>query len=393
MTVEHHAVVVGGGIAGLAAAASLLQEGWAVTVLERASAFTEVGAGLAITPNGMSALAALGADAAARTAGHRVRMTGTTDEHGSWLLRVPPAGPSGSGQEIHGIHRQDLHGVLLAAAHGAVLVTGTRVVSVTPGAANGARARVDCVSAKGAVSYDADLVIGADGLRSTVRSLVAPATAPRFSGKSSWRGIVADSALVTEDVTIMWGPGTEFGAIRVGAAQVYWYGYTSSEEGHRWPDEKAAALHHFRTWADPVLPLIDRTPGDQVIRHDVYDLAPDLRTYVVGRVVLIGDAAHAMVPTMGQGANSSLEDGACIGLLIGRPVNGGVALQAALSTFDALRRPRTQKIARQSRSAGRVGAGLDSRISIAVRNTLMRVVPAGSAMKAGASVLAWRAPA
>jgi 2-polyprenyl-6-methoxyphenol hydroxylase-like FAD-dependent oxidoreductase len=75
----------------------------------------------------------------------------------------------------------------------------------------------------------------------------------------------------------------------------------------------------------------------------------------------------------------------------GRPVAGGVPLQAALSTFDALRRPRTQKIARQSRSAGRVGAGLDSRISIAVRNTLMRVVPAGPAMKAGASVLAWRA--
>jgi 2-polyprenyl-6-methoxyphenol hydroxylase-like FAD-dependent oxidoreductase len=391
MTVEHHAVVVGGGIAGLTAAVSLVREGWTVTVLERAGAFTEVGAGLAITPNGMSALAALGVDAAVRTAGHRVRMAGTTDEHGSWLLRFPPASPASSSEEIYGIHRQDLHGLLLAAARGAELVTGTRVVSVTPGTPSGARARVDCVSAKGAVSYDADLVIGADGLRSTVRGFVAPTAAPRFSGKSSWRGVVADSALVTDDVTVRWGPGTEFGAVRVGAARVYWYGYTSSKEGHRWPDEKAAALHHFRTWADPVLPLIDRTPVDQVMRHDVYDLAPDLRTYVFGRVVLIGDAAHAMIPTMGQGANSSLEDGACVGLLIGRPVAEGVPLQAALSTFDALRRPRTQKIARQSRSAGRVGAGLDSRISIAVRNTLMRVVPAGPAIKAGASVLAWRA--
>lgn len=95
MTVEHHAVVVGGGIAGLAAAVSLLHEGWRVTVLEQARAFTEVGAGLTITPNGMSALASIGVDTAVRDAGYRVRMAGTTDEHGSWLLRdrVRPARP------------------------------------------------------------------------------------------------------------------------------------------------------------------------------------------------------------------------------------------------------------------------------------------------------------
>lgn len=391
MSVEHEAVVVGGGIAGLAAAVSLVHEGWKVTVLERARAFVEVGAGLAITPNGMSALASLGVDDAVREAGYRVRMAGTTDEHGSWLLRVPPASASSSSQEIHGIHRQDLHGSLLAAAQGAVLVSGARVVSVTPGTPSGARARVDCETAEGVLSYDADLVIGADGLRSTVRGLLAPGTAPRFSGRSSWRGIVSDSALVTEDLIVRWGPGTEFGAVRVGADQVYWYGYTSSKEGRRWPDEKGAALHHFRGWADPVRPLIDSTPGDQVMRHDVFDLAPDLRTYIFGRVVLIGDAAHAMVPTMGQGANSSLEDGACIGLLIGRRVNEGESLHSALGTFDALRRPRTQRMARRSRSAGYVGAGLEGRIGITVRNAVMRVVPAGPAMKAGASVLTWRA--
>ncbi|MHA7219430.1 FAD-dependent monooxygenase [Arthrobacter sp. MDT1-48-3] len=391
MTVEHRAVVVGGGIAGLAAAVSLLHEGWRVTVLEQARAFTEVGAGLTITPNGMSALASIGVDTAVRDAGYRVRMAGTTDEHGSWLLRVPRA--SGSDQEVYGIHRQDLHDSLLTAAHGAVLMSGTRVVSVAPGSPGGATARVGCVSAKGAVSHDADLVIGADGLRSTVRGLVAPGTGPRFSGKSSWRGIVADSALVTEDFIVRWGPGTEFGAVRIGAAQVYWYGYTSSKEGHRRPDEKAAAMHHFRNWADPVRPLIELTPGDRVMRHDVYDLPPNLRTYIFGRVVLIGDAAHAMIPTMGQGANSSLEDGACIGLLIGRRVKEGVPLQSAVRSFDALRRPRTQKMISRSRRAGQVGADVQSRIGITVRNTLMRAVPAGPATKAGASVLTWRATA
>ncbi|MUK01722.1 hypothetical protein GM708_07105 [Vibrio cholerae] len=97
------------------------------------------------------------------------------------------------------------------------------------------------------------------------------------------------------------------------------------------------------------------------MRHDVYTLAPDLATYTYGRVVLIGDAAHAMLPTMGQGANTSLEDGACVGLLIGRPVNQGTPLQGALHGFDAARRPRTQLIARRSRRSAVIGSHVRAR--------------------------------
>ncbi|MGV0110300.1 hypothetical protein [Arthrobacter sp. CP30] len=145
-------------------------------------------------------------------------------------------------------------------------------------------------------------------------------------------------------------------------------------------------------------------PANQVMRHDVHDLAPHLGTYVHGRGALFGDAAHAMLPTMGQrdgaarwgstmgqGANSSLEDGACIGLLVGRPVREGESLEVALGRFDAARRPRTQKMVRRSQGAGRVGADVEGRTRVAIRNTMMRMVPAGPAVTAGASVLAWRA--
>lgn len=393
MTYARKAVVAGGGIAGLTAAASLVRAGWAVTVLEQARAFGEVGAGLAITPNGLSALAVIGADAATRNAGCRVRMAGTTDERGKWLMRAPSNASFRHGQEVYGIHRQQLHGVLLGAARQAELVSGVRVTGVFPGDPAGQEASVECVDVEGVASvFEADLIIGADGVNSAVRTLLAPRTVPRFSGKSSWRGIVEDSSLVTEDFIVRWGPGTEFGAMRIGPDRVYWYGYTSSDEGHRWPNEQAAAARHFRGWAEQVQFLIAQTPEHRVIRHDVYALGPALETYVHGRVVLIGDAAHAMLPTMGQGANSSLEDGACVGLLIGRPVIEGTPLQASLATFDAARRPRTQSIARQSHRAGRIGAGIRSRLGIAARNALLRAVPAGPAMSAGASLLSWEAP-
>jgi 2-polyprenyl-6-methoxyphenol hydroxylase-like FAD-dependent oxidoreductase len=389
---QNTAIVVGGGIAGLAAAASLLRQGWEVTVVEQAREFTEVGAGLAVTANGMSALASLGLAGGARTAGHRIHIAGTMDQRGRWLLRIPRGTTPDPSQEVHGIHRQELHRLLLDAASSAQFVSGTRVTSVDPGRPDGAQAVVHGVSERGVEEFRADLLVAADGIRSQIRGQLAPATSPRYSGKSSWRGIVDDDSLIADEFTVVWGPGTEFGAVRISADQVYWYGYTHSPAGWRWPDEKAAAIRHFSGWAEPAPSLIARTPVDQLMRHDVHSLAPPVKTFVYGRTVLIGDAAHAMVPTMGQGANSSLEDGVCVGE-IARSVNRGGRLVAALDHFDDSRRPRTQRIARRSELTGRFGADLRGRLPIAVRNAAMRSVPAGPAAAAGASVLSWRAPA
>lgn len=386
------AVVVGGGLAGLAAAASLLLQGWAVTVLEQAPRFTEVGAGLAITPNGLSALSPLGLDGAVRAAGYPVRMSGTMDHRGNWLVRLPSGSPRRPLPEVYGIHRKELHRLLLESARDACLINGARVVGLEPGWPDGPRAVVHCRSDQGDSAFEADLVVGADGLRSAVRQHLAPASVPHYSGKSSWRGVVEDSSLTGPDFIVRWGPGTEFGALRIGTGTVYWYGYTFSDEGRRWPDEKAAAAGHFRGWAEPVPSLIESTPAAAILRHDVYALAPELSTYVYGRAVLIGDAAHAMVPTMGQGANCSLEDGACIGLLVAKPVNAGIPLAAALRAYDAQRRPRTQQIARRSRAAGKLGADVRGESGVAVRNALLRIVPGGPAGRAGSSFLSWKAP-
>ncbi|MFC7402932.1 FAD-dependent oxidoreductase [Citricoccus sp. GCM10030269] len=386
------AVIVGGGIAGLTAAASLLHRGWTVTVVEQAAEFGEVGAGLAITANGLSALASLGLESVVRDAGYRIHVAGTMDESGNWLMRIPRSTEPDSSQEVVGIHRQELHRILLEAAGDARLVSGARVVSVDPGTTDGRPAVVQSMSRRGTEEFRADLLVAADGLRSGVRTQLAPASSPRYTGKSSWRGIVNDDSLISEDFIVRWGRGAEFGAVRISDSQVYWYGYIHSPADMRWRDEKAAAVEHFCTWAEPVPSLIRRTPAERLMRHDVHALAPPLKAYVYGRTVLIGDAAHAMVPTMGQGANSSLEDGVCIGEMA-RSVNAGTPVAAALEHFDATRRPRTQQIARRSELTGRLGADLRGRWAVAVRNLAMKSVPAGPAAAAGASTLSWKAPA
>src|SRR5699024_2744106 len=131
-----------------------------------------------------------------------------------------------------------------------------------------------------------------------------------------------------------WGWGAEFGALRVSATEVYWYGYFRAPAGTTFDDELAAARRHFSGWPARVTDVIDGTRPEQLMRHAVYHLPGGLPSYTRGRVVLVGDAAHAALPTMGQGAASALEDGICVGRLVAEPVSAGSTMHDALTAFD-----------------------------------------------------------
>ncbi|WP_328474497.1 FAD-dependent monooxygenase [Actinoplanes sp. NBC_00393] len=366
------AVVIGGGIGGLGAAIGLSQAGWQVTVLERAPEFRPVGAGVVLQANGLRCLDALGVGAAVRHDGCPDRSGGTRTADGRWLARVEAGRLEETlGTPAYGIHRAALHNILLDALPGDVTVrTGAQVTSVT------ADGQVNWQGPDGPARLDADLVVGADGIRSTVRKQLWPDAAdPVHVGVTAWRGIAPEwpDDLV---VAITWDRGAEFGIVPLPDGRVYWYGCVNAAPG----TAPAELDPRFASWHDPIPALVAATPT--VLRDELMCLDEPLPTYVNGRVVLLGDAAHAMTPNLGQGANQALEDAVVLAAVAADP--------DGLAAYDRQRRPRSQQVAKASRMIGRFGQQLTNPLAVASRNTLIRLTPPRLALRSMARYADWR---
>ncbi|NLU75270.1 hypothetical protein HCC61_21815 [Streptomyces sp. HNM0575] len=393
---ERSAIVVGAGIGGLAVTRGLARAGWRVRVHERAGQFGAIGAGLAIEPNAVRAVDWLGLGEGLRAHGMRQGSAGLRTARGRWLMRTRLADlQERFGEPAFVLHRADVHQLLMAGLESYGNVTlhpGHRAVTVT---ADTDRATVTFEGPDGLTTAQADLVVGADGLRSALRTVAFPGhPQPEYAGYVAWRGIVpaqrtAGISLETA-VVETWGRGRRVGVVPLPDDRVYWFFCESAPEGSQQQIRVTDLAHRVRHWHAPIPQLLAATPESALIRTDVYTQATPLPSYVRGRVVLLGDAAHAMTPDLGQGAALALEDAVTLAVHAG-PARSDTEVDTGLGRYDQERRPRTQRLVRTSAKAGRI-AQARSPIAAAARDLVATLVPTALFLNTSAGTFSWTPP-
>jgi len=342
-------IIVGGGIGGLFAANALVAQGLQVSVYEQAAALGEVGAGVFVTPNSVRQLQRVGLGPAVEQWGARVGPGSHYFRHDGAPIAPVQVTDSSGWNATFGMHRADFVEFLAKALPAGVVHTGHRCVGFSQ---EGDIARVSF--ANGAVG-EADLVIGADGIHSELRPYVFPPSRPVFSGSVAYRGLVPHERVPhwPTDRWLMWlGKGKHFLAFPVRAGQlINFVGFVPADEEMKesWsaPGDPDTLRREFAGW-DPCIGSLLRQV-QTTFRSSLYDREP-LPSWTKGRLSLLGDAAHPMLPHLGQGANQSIEDGMALATILARADRK--TAPAALLAYERLRRERVAAVQRGARENG-----------------------------------------
>ncbi|HWU03516.1 MAG TPA: FAD-dependent monooxygenase [Novosphingobium sp.] len=348
-----HILIIGGGIGGLSAAIALRRAGVSVAVYERAAQFGEAGAGVTMTPPGLRAMDALGlgeevialSDNVARTAFYQW-------DTGEFIKTSEPAPGATIMDQVRVLHRTDLHKLLLerAVAAGAQVHTGHALADFAQDAQGVSARFANGQTARG------DALIGADGLRSLVRGALLGLEAPRRTGIVAFRALlprvlVAD-LMEDYESKVDVGANANFVRYTVRHGQVLnCVGLARSDMGgeENWstPATRAEFKAHFAGWNAHVYALIDRIPEHMLFKWPLFDRDP-IAEWRVGRVALLGDAAHPMLPFLGIGATMAQEDA----VVLGASMAGAPSVEQGLAAYVAARQPRAAEVTHASRAQG-----------------------------------------
>lgn len=356
--------IIGGGISGLSTAIALKNQGFKVKIYEKDDLFSSLDSGVVLGANAIQALTELGVKEEVMKHGFSTDRCTILSETGKELTELYHH--SNDYPTYTSIHRHDFIRILSKhiqldeiSFHENLTDFMYSPDGIELYFENGKQV---------ATKY----MIGSDGLHSNIRHQIEPMKKLRFAGYTCWRGIVHDCPDHFEKrFTETWGAKGRFGIIPLSGNQLYWYALKNctrnDPELSSWTTKEL--LHNFSTYHDPIPQLIERTSDQDILHHDIYNLAP-LTQFTYEHVILIGDAAHAATPDLGQGACQAIEDA----YYLSKSLESENSLQKAFKKFEERRIARTRKITHHSRILGKV-AQIDNPILCSIRNKMLSITP------------------
>ncbi|WP_324741198.1 FAD-dependent monooxygenase [Pseudomonas veronii] len=355
MTTTLRIGIIGGGIGGIALARALQRQGIDFRLFERSSAFSEIGAGVQMTPNAVKALKALGVEDGLRQTGFLPEaMVGRNWQTAEELFRTPLKGTSVNayGAEFFHIHRSDLHAILCDGLDSNLVTLGTQCTGVAQTDSSAIAFFED------GSTFEADLIVAADGIHSAVRKSIWGDEKPLFTGHMCWRALVPVAQhplpFVNPDAAFWMGPKAHVVTYYVkGGAAVNIVAVAETNEWVKesWTERSSTEdlLDAYQGWHPDLTKLFSCTEPGQTYKWGLFDRDPMAR-WSEGRVTLLGDAAHPMLPFLSQGAAMAIEDSYVLAQAL---KHYDCDVKLALQAYEKERQPRTSQIQLQARERGK----------------------------------------
>jgi 2-polyprenyl-6-methoxyphenol hydroxylase-like FAD-dependent oxidoreductase len=363
--------IIGAGIGGLTAAIALQQMGRKVTVFEKAPELKAMGAGIVLAANAMKALEKLSVAEQVRQAGAPVKKAEIRTWDGKLLVNMPVHKQANRyGTYSYLIYRPDLQRILYEKLKPDTVLLNKKFIRL-----NQIRENITCIFEDGE-SVNSHLVIGADGVHSLVRKSLVESSPLRYSGFTAFRGIsyFDDDMFPVEQGGGFeaWGYGKRFGFSHLGNGRIFWFAAINTPQGTlvKTDDRKMMALQQFRGWWKPIESVIDSTQESNILVHEIFDREP-IKRWSKGKVTLLGDAAHPMLPNLGQGGAQAMEDAIVLASCLGQFPEG---IEKALLKYEQLRVSRTTQVVQGSRLMARM-MQFESPAAMKMRNMMMRSIP------------------